>query len=318
MMKKTIPIFFTIDDKYAPYAGVAIQSMIQNASPAYYYQIMIIYQDLTEKNREKLAHLATENVSIQFHYMKTDLETITDRVENRLRCDYFTLTIFFRLFIADIFSEYDKGIYVDSDIVVPGDISELYQIELGDNIMAASVDHSIQDIPELTYYVEEAVGIKRQEYINSGVLLMNLKEMREKKLSERFLTLLNQYHFETVAPDQDYLNAICHGKIVYLEECWDAMPIEGKKPLENPKLIHYNLFSKPWCYDHIGYEEYFWNYAKESEFYEEILDVKKKYSQEEKLSDRQCLEKLMQEAYHIPEKETTFQKIYEAGEEVRL
>ena len=64
--------------------------------------------------------------------MKDGMELITDRVENRLRCDYFTLTIYFRLFIPDLFPEYDKGLYIDSDVVVPGDISELYNHDLKD------------------------------------------------------------------------------------------------------------------------------------------------------------------------------------------
>ena len=43
---------------------------------------------------------------------------ITDRIENRLRSDYFTMTIYFRIFIPDMYPEYDKAIYIDSDIVV--------------------------------------------------------------------------------------------------------------------------------------------------------------------------------------------------------
>jgi len=145
-----------------------------------------------------------------------------------------------------MFPEYDKGIYIDSDIVVPGDISELYNIELGDNLIGACSDKSVVDVPELARYMEEAVGVSRYEYINSGVLLMNLKEMRKKEFSKKFLNLLNTYHFDCIAPDQDYLNAMCNGKILYLDEAWDAMPTEGKEPLDNPKLIHYNLFQKPW------------------------------------------------------------------------
>ena len=133
-------------------------------------------------------------------------------------------------------------------------------------------------------YYENAVGIARDEYINSGVLLMNLKKLREKSFTKHFLNLLNKYHFDTVAPDQDYLNVICHGNILYLEDVWDAMPTEGGKELANPKLIHYNLFQKPWCYDNIGYADYFWKYAKQSKFYDQILEYKKNYSKFRKFS----------------------------------
>ena len=316
--KKEIPIFFTIDNGYAPYISVAIQSIIENASRDYNYKIIVLHQELTEENIQKISSLAKEGFEIKFVYMKDGLESITDRVENRLRCDYFTLTIYFRLFIPDMFPEYDKGIYIDSDVVVPGDISELYNHELGDNLVGACADKSVVDVPELAKYMEEAVGVSKYEYVNSGVLLMNLKAMREKEFSKRFLELLNKYHFDCIAPDQDYLNAMCNGKILYLDEAWDAMPTDGKEPLPNPKLIHYNLFQKPWCYDNIQYEEYFWNYAKKTSYYDQIVEFKNNYSEEQKQSDRECLGTLVNKGGKMADNEITFKKVMERGEKVRI
>ena len=197
--------------------------------------------------------LETKNLRIRFVSMDKGLESITDRKENKLRCDYFTLTIYYRLFIPEMFPEYDKGIYIDSDVVIEGDISKLYNMDLGDNTIGACMDNSIKDIEPLVKYVQGAVGVKMEEYINSGMLLMNIEEMRKRKFSAKFLELLNKYHFDSVAPDQDYINAICNGKIKYLNEEWDAMPNDQRKELENPKIIHYNLLFKPWCYDNIQY-----------------------------------------------------------------
>lgn len=316
--KKEIPIFFTIDNGYAPYISVAIQSIIENASKEYNYKLIVLHQELNEENIQKISSLAKENFAIKFVYMKDGLEAITDRIENRLRCNYFTLTIYFRLFIPDMFPEYDKGIYIDSDVVVPGDISKLYNTELEDNLIGACNDVSVIDVPELAKYIEEAVGVSRYEYINSGVLLMNLKEMREKKFTERFLNLLNKYHFDTIAPDQDYLNAICNGKILYLDGSWDAMPTDGKQPLENPNIVHYNLFQKPWCYDNIQYEDYFWKYAKKTNYYDEIINHKNNYSEQQKQSDRECLGILIEKGGKMSENEVTFKKVMEKGEKIRI
>ena len=315
---KQIPIFFTIDNQYAPYASCAITSIIENSSKEYEYKIYILHNGLNEKNIRRLSSLKKENFDIIFREMKEGMELITDRVENRLRCDYFTLTIYFRLFIADIFEEYDKGIYIDSDIVVPGDISELYNYELGDNLIGASTDNSIQGVPQLTKYVEQAVGVNRLQYINSGVLLMNLKKFRDVKFSQKFLTLLNTYHFDSIAPDQDYLNAMCNGKILYLNEEWDAMPAEGKEELKNPKLIHYNLFQKPWCYDNIQYEDFFWKYAKKTDYYDDILEFKKNYSDEKKKSDMECLGTLVSKGDTLPDNDITFRKMFEQGKDIRV
>lgn len=316
--KKEIPIFFTIDNGYAPYISVAIQSIIENASKEYNYKLIVLHQELNEENIQKISSLAKENFEIKFVYMKDGLEAITDRIENRLRCDYFTLTIYFRLFIPDMFPEYDKGIYIDSDVVVPGDISKLYNTELEDNLIGACNDVSVIDVPELAKYIEEAVGVSRYEYINSGVLLMNLKEMREKKFTEKFLNLLNKYHFDTIAPDQDYLNAICNGKILYLDGSWDAMPTDGKQPLKNPNIVHYNLFQKPWCYDNIQYEDYFWKYVKKTNYYDEIINHKNNYSEQQKQSDRECLGILIEKGGKMSENEVTFKKVKEKGEKIRI
>ena len=315
---KQIPIFFTIDNQYAPYASCAITSIIENSSKEYEYKIYILHDGLNETNIKRLLNLKKDNFDIIFREMKEGMELITDRVENRLRCDYFTLTIYFRLFIADIFEEYDKGIYIDSDIVVPGDISELYNYELGDNLIGASTDNSIQGVPQLTKYVEQAVGVNRLQYINSGVLLMNLKKFRDVKFSQKFLTLLNTYHFDSIAPDQDYLNAMCNGKILYLNEEWDAMPAEGKEELKNPKLIHYNLFQKPWCYDNIQYEDFFWKYAKKTDYYDDILEFKKNYSDEKKKSDMECLGTLVSKGDTLPDNDITFRKMFEQGKDIRV
>lgn len=315
---ENISIFFSVDDNYAPYLSVALSSIIRNASKEYTYKAVVMYKELGEHHRQKLAALASDGFEIQFVSMDNRLEGITDRMSNRLRADYFTLTIYFRLFIPVMFPEYDKAIYLDSDIVVPGDISELYRTELSGNLIAAAPDHSVVDVPPLARYIECAVGIDKHYYINSGVLLMNLKRMREVRLDRRFMELLNTYHFDCIAPDQDYLNVLCKDKIVFLPAFWDAMPTEGKEPIKEPKLIHYNLFAKPWCYDNVQYEEYFWQYAKHSGYLDEILEFKARYSEENRTSDRECLERMLIRGEEIASAEENFRTVFDSGKERRL
>lgn len=318
MKTNEIPVFFAADDGYAPFLSVAINSLVKNASENRSYRIIVLHEDMNEENRSKISALEKENVKIDFIPMKKGLETVTDRMSNRLRCDYFTLTIYFRLFIPAMFPEYDKAVYIDSDVVLNSDIAELYDTNIGDNYIAACPDFSIQEIQPLVNYVENAVGVKRIEYINSGVLLMNLKALREKSFDSHFLSLLNTYHFDSIAPDQDYINAMCNGKILYLPELWDAMPNDNKPELESPKLIHYNLFSKPWCYDNIQYEQYFWKYAEDSGYKEKIKDFKATYSDEQKKSDSDCLNTLIGKGNEIPLKAVTFKKLFEKGVKIRL
>ena len=69
MNKVTIPIFFTIDNGYAPYLDVAINSIIDNASKNYEYKIIVLYQELSQENRKKIADKSAENFEISFVYM---------------------------------------------------------------------------------------------------------------------------------------------------------------------------------------------------------------------------------------------------------
>lgn len=317
-MNKEIPIFFTIDDGYAPFLAVALNSAIKNSNPERQYKAIVLHQGLNENNIAKLKALETDNFTVELTPMKANFEALDDRMSNRLRCDYFTLTIYFRLFIPAMFPQYDKGIYIDSDVVLTDDVAKLYDIDIGDNLIGACNDLSIADIPPLVAYTENAVGVKKHEYINSGVLLMNLKKMNECDLEGHFLDLLNTYHFDSIAPDQDYINAMCNGKIYYLDESWDAMPNDAKPPLAKTNLIHYNLFSKPWCYDGIQYADEFWKYAEDSGYIDEIKAYKAAYSDDKKKADSDCLELLVRRGMEIPENEITFKKMHAKGVKIRL
>ena len=315
---KEIPIFFSIDDGYAPFLAVALSSAIKNSSPERNYRAIVLHKGLNAENQGKLASLESANFSIEFYEMNKGLETITDRKSNYLRCDYFTLTIYFRLFIPQMFPEFDKGIYIDSDVVVLGDLAELYDTELGENYIGACQDKSVVEVPPLAKYMEEYIGVDRNEYINSGVLLMNLKLLREKRFDEHFLDLLNTYHFDSIAPDQDYINAICNGKIKYLHEAWDTMPNDNTPELEGAKLIHYNLFSKPWCYDGVQYEKHFWQYAKATPYLAEIIDYKSNYGDDKKESDAKCLDMLIKNGEKFCNNEVSFKKMHDRGVKIRL
>lgn len=317
-MSREIPLFFAVDDNYAPFLAVALTSAIRHASPARRYRAIVLQTGLSEGNIARLRAMSTDNFTVDVTPMQANFEALDDRIGNCLRSDYFTLTIYFRLFIPALFPQYDKGIYIDSDVVLTADVAELFDTDIGDNLIGACWDASIADVPPLVAYTEDAVGVDRQEYINSGVLLLNLKAMRESRFEEHFLHLLNTYHVDSIAPDQDYINAMCNGRIHYLDGAWDAMPNEAREPLAQTKLVHYNLFSKPWCYDGVQYEDVFWANAKRSGYLDEILAFKAAFGEEEKEAERKCLAKMIRRGEEIPHHAVTFKKLHEQGVRIRL
>lgn len=318
MTNKTIPIFFTIDNGYAPFLAVAITSLIKNANPNYLYKIHVIYENVTEDNLTKIKNLGNEYCEIICQEMPTKIEGLNKNAGTLLRADYFTLTIYFRIFLPKLFPQYDKAIYLDSDIVIPGDISEFYNTDLEGNLIGGVVDSSVQDVPEITHFFAEGVGVPADHYINSGVLLMDFKKLRELKFDEKFLYLLNKYHVDCIAPDQDYINALCKDQIKYFPLKWNTMPnnIQEEKT-EKPSLIHYNLFYKPWHYD-VTYGNYFWKYAEETDYYELLKQIKANYTEEDKLADQEHLQQLIESGITFLNREYTFKKIFESGLETRL
>lgn len=318
MNKITIPIFYAIDDGYAKFVAVSIKSLIMNANNNYNYEINVIYENLSEENAKKLKSLETDNIKIILTEMSINLSMITDKLGNRLREYTFTLTIFFRLFIPCMFPKYDKCIYLDADTVIPGDISILYNEDLNDNYLGCIVDKSTIDNEILASYFEQVVGIPRDKYINSGVLLMNSKKLRDLKFDEKFLDLYTEYGFDVVAPDQDYINSMCYGHIKYLSDIYDAMPNQNNKEVENPVIIHYNLFLKPWQYEDVQYYDYFWKYAKFTPFYDEILEIKNSYTDEDRKKDSEWMNLMVSRAESLVGTQNTLKNVFESGKEMRL
>ena len=129
-----------------------------------------------------------------------------------------------------MYPEYDKAIYIDSDIVVPGDISELYDTDMHGNLIGVCKDSSVNDAPELQRYMTESLGLKLGDYFNSGMLLMNMKALREAKLAEHFLYLLNKYHFDGPKPILEGSNFIPNSTGAYKDFSDDVKKTDSKSP----------------------------------------------------------------------------------------
>lgn len=291
----TIPVFYSISDDFTKYAAVSLHSLVKNANPENDYTVYFLSQDLSKEHQADLTALGSSNVHIKFFHIDDELVApIKNRKENYLRGDFFTMSIFYRLFIPELFPQYDKAIYIDSDTIVNDDIAKLYEIDLGNNLFGACTDSSIQYVEKMVKYIKEVLALDPKKYINSGMLVMNSKAFRDEKFIDHFMDLLEKYHFDCIAPDQDYLNEIGDGRILYIDGTWDAMPNENTKPLADPSLIHYNLFFKPWHFRNVQYENYFWQNAKETKFFNELKQELDTYTDEQRKEDQQKLNKMLE------------------------
>ncbi len=279
--KPVIPLFFAVDDRYVPYLAVALRSIMDNASKKYEYRAFVLVDEVSDASRQNLQNMCEDNFFVEFVCVKERLQKLGHRLHLR---DYYTKATYYRFFIPEMFPRYDKGIYLDCDIAVTGDIAELFETKLGRNLIGAITDEVVTDIPVFSDYAEKFLGIERDKYFNAGILVMNLREMRRIKIEERLGELMNKHTF-TVAQDQDYLNVICYDRVKYLDRAWNKTPFPYSDKNSIPYIAHYKMDFKPWHYDGVVYEELFWKYAKKTIYYDMLLSEKENYSDERKAID---------------------------------
>ena len=283
--KKEMPLVFAVDDNYAPFLCVALRSIIDNASADYYYKIYVLNTGLCETNKKKIVSIAEEfsdDLSVEYIDVADRMDGIKDKTALR---DYYTNAIYYRIFIPSLLPQYKKILYLDSDLVFLDDISKLFETDLGDNVFGAVHEEAMSFFDVFGEYAEEFLDVPRAEYFNSGLLLINTEEYVRADVENKFINLMLKHKFE-VAPDQDYLNVICKGKVRHLDIGWNKTPIPDKSfNDEDVKIIHYKLNFKPWHYDDVRYQDAFWKYAKKTPFYKDLVKMRDAYTEKEKERD---------------------------------
>jgi len=303
---KIVPVFFASDRNYIPYLTVAIKSMVNKIDDKDQYRIYILTNDVTENDIVEIRSLEKDNFKIEIVDVNPKIESIKNKVALR---DYYSVSIYFRLFIPTLFPQYDKAIYLDSDIVLNDDIAKMFKEDIGNNYLGAVLDETVFTNKDFIYYVREALDVTEKQYFNSGVLIMNLKKFRDNDIENDFYKWVNSYDFGTVAPDQDYLNCISKNKVKYLELGWNKMPIGQDMSDEKLHLIHYNMFFKPWKYEDVMFDKYFWDVAKTTSFYDFIKQKQQSYTAEQKENDQVAAQNLLKLAVNLADSGNNYKTV---------
>lgn len=309
--KAEIPIFFACDEDFVKYTMVSMKSIMENADRSRKYHIYILHMGITEATQAKVLAMADEEFAIDFVDVTDKMKSIADKLPIR---DYYSNTTYFRLFIPDMFPQYRKALYIDSDTIVVGNIAELYDHKLGKLYAGVCPDRVVAQTDILGDYVEKVLGVKRTRYFNAGVMLMNCSQFRENHLLDEFLEMLHVYLF-VVAQDQDYLNLICKNQVLYMEPKWNAQVFgELACPEEEVGLFHFNMAAKPWHYEDCRLAEYFWKYAKMTVDYDAIKEGLANYTDEQRHNDSVSGEKLIRLAVsEINREDNYLRKMEKAG-----
>lgn len=302
-MKKIVPIFYACDDSFIKYNIVSLKSLIDNSSKDYQYNIYILITNLSSTMKKEVLKLEQSNVKIYFDNVNKYLSSISNKLAIR---DYYSKTTYFRLFIAEMYPQYNKVIYIDSDTIVRGNIAELYETDLKGNYVGAC--HEQVMIQEDVYgtYVEKVLGINRNYYFNAGVLLINSYQFRKQHILEKFIDLLHTYTFK-VTQDEDYLNILCKDRVLWLDQKWNNEMFGNiTVSKEDTCIIHYIMVSKPWHYRDCLFADEFHKYASQVDVYPLIEKELNNYSDKEKARDLESCNKLMELAIYETNREDSY------------
>ena len=304
---KRIQIFYACDTNFVKYTIVSAKSLIENASKKYKYDIHILHTDIKPDVQAQVKELENDN----FRFIFDDVTLYLDSMKTKLPIrDYYTKTTYFRLFIAEMYPTISKALYIDSDTIVVGDISELYKTDIKGYYVAAAHEQVMVQTQVYGDYVEKVIGISRHYFFNAGVLLINCREFRRNRVLEQFLVMLRAYSF-IVTQDEDYLNVICKGKVRFVGQEWNAETF-GKPVVRDSdrKIIHYIMANKPWHYRDCYSEDIFWKYAKMTSVYDVLINERETYPEEKKQKDAELATTLAQKAIDEINKEDNYYNLF--------
>ncbi len=282
-------IVLATDDTYAPYCAVAIASVINNTSLQNNYDIVILNESLSDENKEKLSELALgkENISLRFFSMTQLIEEHKDLF---YVSEHFSVAMYYRFFIPQIFAKYNKALYLDCDIVAEKDVADLFVTDLKEAYAAAVEDCVIMQKGE---YLHKTLALSKDcNYFNSGVMLFSVENLKRVDLLKEACELLTK-HKDARWPDQDILNILFQGKLVFLDPRWnlitdlqayyglhyvsyptnnaDFFAKLGQDATERPYIIHFAGKKKPWFPIQTYHAHRFWHYSQKTPFHKSLL-----------------------------------------------
>lgn len=271
MNRSRIPVVWGVDEKYVLPAFVVIHSILANSRARYHFFILTT-DEIMRQVQEYVDILEKQYNNFDVVVKNVEKEIFSNaKINNK----HLSTAAYFRLLIPELIIEYDKCIYLDCDILVNGDLLEFYAIDIKDNYLAGVKDcHIIEDSPREEQH-EKILGIpSRDRYINSGVLLMNLKKMRVDSMVQAFLLQMNK---ENWYEDQDVLNCCCYPHIMTIPLKYNLFHFYYGKSIRflyhldyekqdfefsEPFIVHMGARWKPWNSRRVKCADKWWSFAE--------------------------------------------------------
>lgn len=281
-------ILYVSDDNFAMLLGISLTSLYINNIDVSQINVYIVDDGIGNNNKEKLYATAQKYDREIFFIKKPQMSEL-------LGCKPDTLkwgdNIFCRLYIPSLFSEnltIEKILYLDCDTIICSSLIDLWNCDLEGRFCAAGLEC-------MGNLHKNLIGLKAEDaYVNSGVLLIDVKAWREQRIEHCCTDFLHKYLQKLEYPDEGILNGILKGKIKILLPQYNLTSLkctftyqelklyrrsavmyekeEYIEALKHPVIIHYTscfLIRRPWIYgekDHHFFENDFCKMKSNSEW----------------------------------------------------
>ena len=240
----------------------AFRAVVLAANAAYSEQVLTTIKSIVCNNRFIKFYVINSDiptewfVSMRKKLAKLDCQIVNARVDGSHISQYKTnihYSVFLRYFTATFVQE-DQALYLDCDIVVTRDLSEIFAVDLGSYPLGA-----VRDLGGEVYFGEQI--------FNSGVLLINVNYWRENDIAGQLIEMTDNLHDKVTQDDQSILNMLFENRWMELPFAYNCITLhttfsdyEPEKGLY-PPVIHYLTERKPWKeYTQSIYREVWWFY----------------------------------------------------------
>ncbi len=240
-----IDIALGFDGRYAPHAGTVVSSIVRNA-PGAAFRFFMLHMNVAPEMKARVESVAP---GAEFRWIEVGEDDLPAHAER----GHFNRTILFRLGLETLApADCSRVIYIDSDMVVLGDVRELWNADLGANAMGAIVDGYVEGGEFAQRWDLPHTG---ERYFNSGLLVIDLAKVREQKLFSRTLDFVVAHDTKLLFSDQDALNHVFWGRWTPLDPVWNVQKFLNREEQvqelagKAPKLVHFTGTRKPWMAD---------------------------------------------------------------------
>ncbi len=277
-MKERIPVFLSSDNNYSPFIATTIISIMEHTQSA--VDFYILDGGIYEENKKKILKLKKKFPNIKINFLKINTQKEFKNFPTRI---HFTIDMYTRFLIPRLMPSLDKVIYSDVDVIFNGDIKEIYNEPLNGYPLGAVpyiYGYLNPDTRQITEFHKRLKLPDSHKYFESGLLLIDCEQWREKKYTEKLSKKAQSCAFEKIlTPDQDVFNIVFANNYQPLDNKYIVTPgrtyvmsknKKASKSITNPFIFHYTGSKKPWDFPEIEYAEYFWKYAKKTEFYNHL------------------------------------------------